>query len=77
MKIFSDDGLSHTVICPCQWTNKTGQICYHGLAAVYCTMFVWTKRKSTDDTMWYSLPYHVTTHQKMYELILVLPTTND
>ena len=23
------DGLSHTVICPCQWTKETGQICCH------------------------------------------------
>jgi hypothetical protein len=45
MKIFSNDGLSLTVIYPCQWSNKTEQICYHGLAAVYCTMLAWTKRK--------------------------------
>ena len=23
------DGLSHTVICPCQWTKETGRICCH------------------------------------------------
>ena len=30
---------------------------------------------SNDDPMWYSLPYHVTTLQKMYGPIPVLPTT--
>jgi hypothetical protein len=32
---------------------------------------------SNDDPMWYSLPYHVTTLQKMYGPIPVLPTTSD
>jgi hypothetical protein len=32
------DGLSYTVVCPCQWTKKTGQICGHGLVAIYCSM---------------------------------------
>ena len=30
------DGLSYTVICPCQWTKETGWICCHALAAIYC-----------------------------------------
>ena len=37
------DGLLHTYICPCQWTNKTRQICCHGLAAIYCTVRAWEK----------------------------------
>ena len=32
------DGLSYTVVCPCQWTNKTGLICCHGLAAISCSI---------------------------------------
>ena len=47
------------------------------LAAIYCTMLVWTRRMSTDNPMWYSLPYYVTTLQKMYGPIPVLPTTSD
>ena len=51
MVFVSVDGLSHTVISPCQWTNKTGQICCHGLTAIYCTASAWTKRISTVDHM--------------------------
>ena len=32
---------------------------------------------SNDDPMWYSLPFHVTTPQRMYGPISVLPTTSD
>ena len=76
MLLVSIDGLSHTVICPCQWTNETGQICYHGLAAIYHTTSAWTEQMSTHDPMWYSLPYRVTTLQKVYGPIPVLPTTD-
>lgn len=31
------DGLSHTVIYPLKWIKETGQICLHGLAAIYYT----------------------------------------
>ena len=55
------DGLSHTVISPCQWTNKTGWICCYWLAAIYCSNSAWTKRMSTDDPIRWSLPQHVTT----------------
>ena len=68
------DGLSQTVICPCHWTKETGRICCHALAAIYCTTSAWTKLMSNDDPMWYSLPYHVTTLQKMYVPIPELPT---
>ena len=71
------DGLSHTAICPCQWTNKTGRIFYYVLAAIYYTMSPWTERMSTDDPMWYFLPYHVTALQTIYGHIPVLPTTSD
>ena len=70
-------GMSHTVICPCQLTSKTGQICFHGLAATYCTKSTWTKTMSTDDPMWYSFSYHVTTLQKMYGPVPVVSTTSD
>ena len=68
------DGLSQTVICPCHWTKETGRICCHALAAIYCTTSASTKLMSNDDPMWYSLPYHVTTLQKMYVPIPELPT---
>ena len=71
------DGLSHTVICLCQWTIENWQICYHGLAAIFCTASAWTRRMSTDDPIWYSFPYRVTTLQKMYLPDPVLPTTSD
>ena len=51
MVFVSVDGLSLTVICPCQWTNKTGQICWHGCAAIYCIMSAWIRRMSNDDPM--------------------------
>ena len=71
------DGLSHTVICHCHWIQKTGWLYCHGLAAIHCTMPVWTERMSTDDPIWYSVPYHVTTLQKMYVPIPMLPTSSD
>ena len=74
MLLVSIDGLSHTDICPCQWTQETGRICYHGLAAIYRTTSAWIGQMSIDDLMWYSLPYHVTTLQNMYGPIPVLPT---
>ena len=37
MALVRVDGLSHTIICPCQWTQETGQICYHRLAATFPT----------------------------------------
>ena len=77
MALVRVDGLSHTVICPCKWTQETGWICYHGLAAIYCTTPTWTKPISTDDPMWYSFPHHVTTLQKMYGPVPVLFMTSD
>ena len=71
------DGLSHTVIFPCHLTSKTEQICCHGLAAISCTTSAWTKTMSTDDPMWYSFPYYITTLQKMYGPVPVQPTTSD
>jgi hypothetical protein len=68
------DGLSHTVICPCQWTKETGRVFFHACRAIYCMTSAWTKLMSNDDPMWYSLPYHVTTLQKMYVPIPELPT---
>ena len=68
------DRLSHTVICSYQWTKETGRICFYARRAIYCTTSAWTKLKSNDDPMWYSLPYHVTTLQKMYVPIPELPT---
>jgi hypothetical protein len=35
------------------------------------------KLMSNDDPMWYSLPYHVTTLQKMYGTIPELPSTSE
>ena len=55
------DGLSHTLVYPCQWTKETEQICYHSLAAIHCQTFSWITRISTDDPIWYSFPYHVAT----------------
>ena len=40
-------------------------------------MSAWTERMSTYDPMWYFVPYHVTTLQKLYGPIPVLPTTSD
>jgi hypothetical protein len=37
MVLVSVDGLSHTVICPCCWTQGTGWISFLGLAPIYCT----------------------------------------
>ena len=71
------DGLSHTVICPFQWTKETGWICCHALAVIYGTTSAWTKIMSNDDPMWYTLLYHVTFLQKMYGPIPVLCTTSD
>ena len=62
--------------CLFQWTKETGRICCHALAVIYCTSSAWSNIKSNDDPMWYSLPFHVTTHQRMYGPIPVLPTTS-
>ena len=40
-------------------------------------MTAWAKRMSTDDPMWYSVPYHVITLLKVYGHIPVLPITTD
>jgi hypothetical protein len=64
MVVVTMDELSHTVICHCQWTNKSGQIS-HGLAEIFHKTSAKTGRISTDDPMWCSVPYHVTTLQKM------------
>ena len=68
------DGLSHTIICLCQWTNKTRWICHHEFAVTFHTKSAKTERISTDDPMQYSVPYHATPLQKMYGPILVIPS---
>lgn len=77
MELFSVNGLFQTDICLCQWSNKIGQIFWHGLAGIYYTTSAWTKGMSVDDSMRYCLPHHVTTLQKVYGTFLLLPTTYD
>ena len=77
MALVRVDGLSHTVICPCQWTQETGWICYHRLAATYPAKSAEATRISKDDPMWYSFTFHVTALQMMYGLVPVLLMISD
>ena len=67
----------HIVIYPGHGTQKTDQLCCHELTATYCTALALTERMSTDNPMWYSVPYHATTLQMIYGPIPVLPATID
>ena len=57
--------------------RATGQPCYNGLSAIYCTKSAWTTRKSSDDNIWYILPKHVTTFENQDGPIPALPATNN
>ena len=66
MHIVTVDGLSHKVICTCLWTQEAEQICCQGFAGIYCTTSTWLNKISSNDPMWNTLPYHVSSLQKMY-----------
>ena len=77
MALVKVDGLSHTIICPCQWKQEIIWICYHRIAVTYPAKSAEVTRFSKDAPMWYSFPFHVTTLQKMYGQGPVLPMTSD